>query len=202
VWHRNGHLYTPTNGSAAGGNTPGTPSPLPASCARRAYTGPVVPALTGVPTAETDYVFDVKPGRYYGHPNPLRCEWVLAGGNPTAGTDPFEVPAYPVGTRPDVNFDLAGTYDAGLHASADGVIEYRGGALDGKLLVVRYSAGQDIETFDVAANGTLSNRTTGLTGLTGFSQPLDLAEDAATGNLYVTELGASRITLLRPRLGA
>ena len=32
VWHRNGHLYTPTNGSAAGGNTPGTPSPLPASC--------------------------------------------------------------------------------------------------------------------------------------------------------------------------
>ncbi len=199
VWHRNGHLYTPTNGSAAGGNTPATPSPLPSSCSRRGYTGPVVPALTGVPTAETDYVFDVKPGRYYGHPNPARCEWVLAGGNPTAATDPFEVPAYPVGTNPDVNYDLADTYDAGLHASADGAIEYRGGALDGKLLVVRYSSGQDIETFDVAANGALSNRTTGLTGLTGFNQPLDLAEDNATGNLYVTELGANRITLLRPR---
>jgi hypothetical protein len=140
----------------------------------------------------------VKPGRYYGHPNPTLCEWVLAGGNPTAVTDPFEVPAYPAGTRPDVNFDLAGTYDAGLHASADGAIEYRGGALDGKLLVVRYSSGQDIETFDVAANGTLSNRTTGLTGLTGFNQPLDLTEDTAAGNLYVTELGANRITLLRP----
>jgi hypothetical protein len=199
VWHRNGHLYTPTNGSAAGGNTPATPSPLPASCARRGYTGPVVPALTGVPTAETDYVFDVKPGRYYGHPNPARCQWVLAGGNPTAGADPFEVPAYPAGTAPDVNFDLAGTYDAGLHASADGAIEYRGGALDGKLLVVRYSSGQDIETFDVAASGALSNRTTGITGLTGFSQPLDVTEDTATGNLYVTELGASRITLLKPR---
>jgi glucose/arabinose dehydrogenase len=199
VWHRNGHLYAATNGSAAGGNTPATPSPLPASCARRGYTGPAVPALTSVPTAETDYVFDVKAGRYYGHPNPQRCEWVLAGGNPTTGADPFQVDAYPAGTAPDPTFDLAGTYDAGLHASADGAIEYRGGALDGKLLVVRYSAGQDIETFDVAANGTLSNRTTGITGLTGFSQPLDVTEDVSTGNLYVTELGASRITLLRPR---
>jgi glucose/arabinose dehydrogenase len=203
VWHRNGHLYAPTNGSAAGGNTPATPSVLPASCARRGYTGPPVPALTGVPTAETDYVFDVRPGRYYGHPNPVRCEWVLAGGNPTAAADPFEVPAYPAGTRPDPNFDLSGTYDAGLHASANGVIEYRGsafgGALDGRLLVVRYSSGQDIETFDVAASGALSNRTTGRTGLTGFSQPLDVTQDLATGNLYVTELGADRITLLRPR---
>lgn len=198
VWHRNGHLYTPTNGSAAGGNTPATPATLPASCARRGYTGPVVPALTNVPAAETDYVFDVKSGRYYGHPNPVRCEWVLAGGNPTAGADPFEVAAYPAGTAPDPNFDLAGTYDAGLHASADGAIEYRGGALDGRLLVVRYSDGQDIETFDVAASGALSNRTVGITGLTGFSQPLDVTEDVTTGNLYVTELGAARITLLKP----
>ncbi|WP_250031357.1 Ig-like domain-containing protein [Paractinoplanes maris] len=200
VWHRNGHLYAPTNGSAAGGNTPATPATLPASCARRGYTGPAVPALTNVPTAETDYVFDVRAGRYYGHPNPARCEWVLAGGNPTAGTDPFQVGAYPSGTAPDPAFDLAGTYDAGLHASANGSIEYRGGALDGKLLVVRYSAGQDIETFDVAASGALSNRTTGITGFTGFSQPLDVTQDVATGNLYVTELGASRITLLKPRV--
>ncbi|MFF5075943.1 Ig-like domain-containing protein [Actinoplanes sp. NPDC000266] len=199
VWHRNGHLYAPTNGSAAGGNTPATPATLPASCARRGYTGPAVPALSNVPTAETDYVFDVHPGRYYGHPNPVRCEWVLAGGNPTGGTDPFQVGAYPVGTQPDPNLHLAGIYDAGLHASANGVIEYRGGALDGKLLVVRYSAGQDIETFDVAANGTLSNRTVGITGFTGFSQPLDLTQDLTTGFLYVTELGASRITLLKPR---
>ncbi|MBU2663963.1 Ig-like domain-containing protein [Actinoplanes bogorensis] len=199
VWHRNGHLYAPTNGSAAGGNTPATPATLPASCARRGYTGPAVPALTNVPTAETDYVFDVRVGRYYGHPNPVRCEWVLAGGNPTAGTDPFQVGAYPAGTAPDPNFDLAGTYDAGLHASANGAVEYRGGLLDGKLLVVRYSAGQDIETFDVAPSGALSNRTTGITGFTGFSQPLDVTQDPATGYLYVTELGASRITLLKAR---
>ena len=209
VWHSNGHLYTPTNGSAAGGNTPATPDPLPAACQRRldapargAYTSPAVPRITANPRAETDYVFDVKPGGYYGHPDPARCEWVLAGGNPTAAVDPFEVSSYPVGTLPDRNYDLADVYDAGLHASADGALEYRGtafgGALDHKLLVVRYSDGQDIETFDVAATGALSHRTTGITGFTGFSQPLDVTENAATGDLYVTELGANRITLLRP----
>ena len=47
VWHTNGQLYVPTNGSAAGGNTPATPCPLPASCSvaldsptNGAYTGP------------------------------------------------------------------------------------------------------------------------------------------------------------------
>ncbi|QFZ17921.1 Ig-like domain-containing protein [Saccharothrix syringae] len=204
-WHRNGHLYVPTNGSAAGGNAPATPSPLPASCASRPdgpYTGPAVPAVTNNPQAETDYVFDVKPGRYYGHPAPVRCEWVLAGGNPTSGTDPFQTDAYPVGTAPDRNLDLAGTYDAGLHASANGVVEYRGtafgGRLDGRLLVVRYSSGQDIQYFDVGPTGALSNRTTGTPGMTGFNQPLDIAQSPATGHLYVTELGANRITLLRP----
>ena len=140
-----------------------------------------MPALTNCRPAETDYVFDVKQGGYYGHPNPVRCEWVLNGGNPTAGTDPFQVAAYPVGHQPDRNFDLAGMYDAGLHASANGAIEYRGrpsaARWTGKLLVVRYSAGQDIETFDVAANGTLIEPTTGITGFTGFSQPLDITED-------------------------
>ncbi|MEU4620757.1 Ig-like domain-containing protein [Actinoplanes sp. NPDC023801] len=206
VWHSNGHLYVPTNGSAAGGNTPATPATpatLPAPCARRGYTGPPVPALTNVPTAETDYVFDVKAARYYGHPNPLRCEWVLAGGDPTGGIDPFEVPAYPDGTAPDPNLDLAGMFDAGLHASANGVIEYRGGAfagrLRGKLINVRYSASQDLQTFDVAPGGALSGRRTGIPGFTGFSQPLDVVEDTATGYLYVTELGANRITLLKPR---
>jgi glucose/arabinose dehydrogenase len=29
TWHSNGQLYIATNGSAAGGNTPGTPNPLP-----------------------------------------------------------------------------------------------------------------------------------------------------------------------------
>ncbi|MFD6416565.1 hypothetical protein [Streptomyces sp. NPDC060194] len=81
-------------------------------------------------------------------------------------------------------------------------MEYRsdtfGGALKGRLLVVRYSSGQDIEVFGVDPQGRLSAPVVGTTGFTGFQQPLDVAEDTANGNLYVTELGASRITLLRP----
>ncbi|UYM04017.1 choice-of-anchor D domain-containing protein [Solicola gregarius] len=208
VWHSNGHLYVPTNGSAAGGNVPTVPDPLPAVCAQRpdgGYTGPKVAGVDNNP-AETDYVFDIKKGQYYGHPNPSRCEYVLNNGNPTAGADPFENSKYPVGTQPDPNYALSDVYDAGSHASANGVIEYEGGAfggaLDGKLLYVRYSDGQDIVTFDVGANGKLTNRTVGRTGLTGFNQPLDLTEDVTTGNLYVTELsGNSGIVLLKPQGG-
>lgn len=208
VWHSNGHLYAPTNGSGASGATPATPNTLPADCTTHRpdgvpYTGPAVTDIPSNPVPQTDFVYDVKPGRYYGHPNPTRCEWVLDNGNPTPAVDPFQVDAYPVGTLPDRNLDLADTYDAGSHASADGAVEYRGGAfggaLTGKLMVVRYSLGQDIETFDVAADGRLSNRTTGTTGLTGFAQPLALVEDTARGNLYVSETGTNSLTLLRPR---
>lgn len=210
IWHSNGHLYVPTNGSAAGGSTPATPNPLPAQCSTRRidlaengpYTGPQVPGIENNRQAQTDFVYDVEQGKYYGHPNPSRCEWVLDNGNPTAGQDPFQVNAYPEGTLPDRNYDLDGAYDAGSHASANGVIEYQGsafgGVLDGDLLVIRYSNGQDIETFEVASSGELSNRTTGITGFTGFSGPLDLTEHVPSGNIYVTELSASRITLLRP----
>ena len=207
VWHSNGHLYAPTNGSAAYGNAPATPATLPAVCASRRvdgtpYTGPAVPAISNNPQPETDWVYDLKQHRYYGHPNPTRCEWALDNGNPTGLIDPFQVEAYDVGVAADRNYDLADIYDAGLHASADGAIEYKGtafgGKLDGKLLVVRYSNGQDVMSFDVAASGALSNRRTGITGLTGFRQPVDIAEDTATGNLYVSQLGSQKITLLRP----
>ena len=204
VWHSNGHLYAPTNGSAAFGNAPGTPATFPPSCSRLPgghYNGAPLAAQKFNPNAETDFVFDVKHGKYYGHPDPARCEYVLDNGNPTAAVDPFEVAAYPVGTLADPNYDLADVYDAGLHASADGAIEYKGTAFNGvlnhRLLVVRYSDGEDIETFDVAADGSLSNRTVGINGFTGLQSPLDLAEDNATGNLYVTELATGDIKLLR-----
>ncbi|TNC32283.1 choice-of-anchor D domain-containing protein, partial [Mumia zhuanghuii] len=209
LWHSNGSLYVPTNGSAAGGNVPAVPTTLPAQCAKRpdgGYTGPTgIAGITNNPNAETDYVFRVRKGKYYGHPNPSRCEYILNNGNPTAAVDPFETARYPVGTAADPNYDVAGVFDAGQHASANGVIEYKsnafGGALKGKLLYVRYSQGQDIVTFDVAADGGLSNRKVGTTGLTGFNQPLDVTEDPATGNLYVTQLGNGTISLVKPRGG-
>ena len=134
---------------------------------------------------------------------------MLNNGNPTAGKDKFENSKYPVGTQPDPNYDLARVYNAGLHASANGALEYKGGAfggaLNGKLLYLRYSSGSDIVSFDAAPDGTLSNQTFGLNGTTNMQAPLDMAEDLATGNLYVTEMtqdgSHSAIKLLKPQGG-
>lgn len=212
LWHRNGHLYTPTNGSAAGGAVPAAVVPAPAQCATRRldqalngpWTGPAAPGIANNGQAETDYVFDVRAGRYYGHPNPTRCEWVLNGGNPTAASDPVQVNAYPVGTLPDRNWDPAGIWNPGLHASSNGAVEYQGtaffgGALDGDLLVVRYNADQDVVVLQLDAAGKVVSQTAGLPGLTGFDEPLDITLHVPTGRLYVAELGGQRITLLTPR---
>jgi hypothetical protein len=167
-----------------------------------AYTGPSVPALTNISTAQDDFLFRVQRGGYYGHPNPARCEWVLNGGNPTSAADPSEISQYSVGVAPDRNWRGA-SYSFGQHFSPDGAIEYRsatfGGALQGKLLVVRYSAGDDIIVLSPGAtNPDIQSAQVGIPGLTGFVDPLDLTEDRSNGDLYVTEMGASRITLLRP----
>jgi fibronectin type 3 domain-containing protein len=209
LWHTNGKLYVPTNGSAAGGNTPGTPTPLPSVCAKRldsasngVYTGPEVPGITNVTTTQNDYLFRVQQGGYYGHPDPARCEWVMNGGNPTSSPDPGQVGQYPVGTQPDRNW-RGFAFDFGRNKSPNGVIEYRsnafGGALQGKLLVVRYSQGDDIIVLTPGSGaGDIVDAQVGATGLTGFADPLDLIEDPSNGRLYVTELGENRITLLRP----
>ena len=215
VWHSNGQLYVPTNGSASGGNTPATPNPLPAGCANRidsgtngAYTGPSVPGLTAV-GEQHDFLFRVVGGGYYGHPNPVRCEWVLNGGNPTSGTDTAQVTAYPVGTQPDRNW-RGNAFDFGLHFSPNGAIEYKsntfGGSLRGKLLVVRYSAADDVIVLTPGgANQDIVASQTGVTGLTSFTNPLDLIEDTSKGNIYLAEYPdpsqstlPSRIVLLRP----
>jgi hypothetical protein len=213
VWASNGKLYAPTNGSAAGANIPAVDNPLPASCANRidaaqngpyTYTGPTFPTIFGNPVAQTDFIHKITKGGYYGHPNPARCEYISYGGNPTAGADPWQDTQYPVGVAPDRNFRAADVYDAGLHASANGTIEYRSdafnGKLKGKLLIVRYSAGKDVMVVDNGGpNGAITGVTTGVTGMSGFTEPLDIAENpSGNGILYVTELGGQKITLLRP----
>ena len=208
VWDSNGELYVPVNGSAAGGNTPATPSPLPASCDRRLdfgangpFTGPSVTGLTYLP-AQPDLLLRIKKGGFYGHPNPSRCEFTFFGGNPTSGADPLEATRYPVGTQPDRNFRRP-SWNFGLHFSPNGAVEYRsdkfGGALQGKLLVARYSAGDDLVAMTInPSTREIVDQEDGIPGLGGFVDPLDVTEDTRNGNLYVTELGAARITLLRP----
>jgi hypothetical protein len=112
-----------------------------------------------------------------------------------------------VGVQPDRNYRAADVYDAGLHASANGTIEYQsdvfGDLLQGKILIVRYSASKDIEVADPSGpNGAITGIVTGVTGFTGFSEPLDITENPdGSGILYVTELGGFDIKLLRPNVG-
>ena len=217
VWHSNGFLYVPTNGSAAGGNTPATPSIPPGGLLPRIdsgvngpYTGPAVPALTDVGT-QHDWLFRVEQGGYYGHPNPKRNEFVLNGGNPSSGADPGQVNEYPVTTQPDRNWRGA-AFDFGLNFSPDGVIEYKyggfGGSLVGRLLVVRFSAGDDIMVLQPGAGGNIVSSNATIASFDGFDDPLDLVENTANGNLYVSQFdrsgGQGKITLLRalePKLG-
>jgi hypothetical protein len=200
VWHGNGQLYVPTNGSGSPGNTPaGVPG---AACADgTTYAGPAVTALTGLGT-QSDYLYRVEASRYYGHPNPLRCQFALGGANPTAATDPAEVLEYPVGTATDAAYG-GFAFDFGAHRSPDGIIEYRsapfGGALQGRLLVVRYSSGGDIIALTPGGlDLDIVAAETGIPGFVGFSGPLDLTENTDNGYLYVAEYNGSEITLLRP----
>jgi glucose/arabinose dehydrogenase len=186
LWDSNGHLYAPSNGSSSGGNTP---------------AGGGAPALTNVPFSEDDYLFKITPGKYYGHPNPNLGHYVLNGGNPTSGKDLYEVPQYPVGTKPDPNWTPA-VWDFGKHLSPDGIIEYTGSAFGGKLnhklLVCRESGESDIVVLTLNSAGNVISQQSGFAGLEGFTNPLDLVENPKTGFIYVAEYGGQRLTLIKP----
>lgn len=204
LWHSNGSLYVPTNGSAAGGNTPASERGVLRPDGTL-YNGPSVPALYDVKQVEKDFLFRVVKGGYYGHPNASRGEFVMNGGNPTPGADPAEQTYYPAGTLPDANW-RGFAYDFHNNASPDGIIEYKSntfnGALKGRLLVVRYSHHDDIITLTPGGqNNDIVSATEGysIKGFSGFVDPLDITEDTRNGNLYVSEFsGQGKITLLRP----
>ena len=190
LWHSNGNLYAPTNGSAPGGNTP----------AGGGAVGAVPTFHRSSPTGSSRFART----NTTAIPTPRAASIVLNGGNPTSGNDKYQVNAYPVGTKPDANWDPA-IYSFGANRSPNGIIEYKsntfGGQLKGSMLVVRYSGGDDVLILKPDASGNIpsSGVKTGITGLTGFVDPLDLAEHVGPGNLYVIEHGAQKITLLRPR---
>ncbi|QMU30470.1 Ig-like domain-containing protein [Adhaeribacter radiodurans] len=209
VWHSNGALYVPTNGSAAGGNTPALPSGTVWSNGAK-YTGSSIPVMTDVRQTMNDYLFRVVKGGYYGHPNILRHEFILNGGNPTSGSDPGEVTAYKVGTPKEPNY-RGYIYNFGTNKSPNGIIEYKsnafGGKLRGKMLVCRFSGGDDLMV--LAPSSTNPNSITVTEGIKvpglrrPFANPLDVIEDVKTGNLYLSEYydangdGQPRITLLK-----
>jgi glucose/arabinose dehydrogenase len=216
IWASNGHLYVPTNGSASGGSVPATPAPGGGTAAdggyipridfptNGSYKPPTTPvaAQSNLSYTEPDWLFDIHQGGYYGHPNATRNEYILNGGNPTAGADQFEVPNYPIGTVADRNYRPADVFELGTHLSADGIIQYHsnafGGALAGKLLMVSYSGGKDIIAATLNSSGKVISTQAGFTGTTGFTGPVDLCEDPTNGNIYVADYDGQKIFLLHP----
>lgn len=183
LWHSNGRLYAPVNGSSAGGNAPGHDA---------------TPALVGVSVAEDDFLFDVRPGRYYGHPVPARGEHVLNGGNPTAAHDFAETVSYPVGVAPEPHWERP-AFVFGQHVSANGIAEYTGGGpLRGAVLVCRYNRPGDVMVLWLNADGSVGRAVGDVPGLSGLRNPLDVCVEPRSGGVYVSEFGAQRIVLCRP----
>ena len=194
LFHRNGHLYTGVNGAAGNeGNVPASPDGK-------------WPAIRDIKQTTDDLLLKIEKGAYYGHPNPARGQYALNGANPTAGPDPQEIAAYPVGTPPDPNWHEP-AYVFGKNYSPNGLIDFHApagspaAALDGCILVTRYSDGKDVLVLRLNEAGDVIETIAGLDGFTGLNAPLDLVEDPKTQNLYVAEYRGQQVTLLRPKQG-
>ena len=214
VWHSNGSLYVPTNGSNLGGIVPRY-DPIGNTCSTARpegqYTGPKLDDPSDVDgkyvddrtdgwlvedQVQSDFLFRVEQGGYYGHPNPKRCEWILNGGG-SYEDEEAQVDIYKSDTNPDPNY-RGFAYDFERNKSPNGVIEYKsstfGGELQGKLLVARYSNEDDILVLTPGGpSGDISQAETP-DALDNFSDPIDLVEDTTNGNLYVSEFDESEST--------
>ncbi|MGM0560076.1 MAG: carbohydrate-binding protein [Pseudomonadota bacterium] len=211
VWHSNGHLYIPTNGTASGGKTPQDPSQ------------PGFDTTINNSPKQYDYFFTVDEGGYYGHPVALRDEYILNGGNPTSGSDPNEVvggndgnsstDGYQSGVQVDENYDYDGVYNLGYNQSPNGATEYVGNAfgsnLKGAILFAQFSTGDNVRALRVDANGNIIDddvlRRPDGSVIDDYIDPLDIIENPITGQLYLMTLnrgsGASQLVLLTPAPG-
>jgi Bacterial Ig-like domain len=203
--HSNGNLYAPVNGAAAGGNLPERPANPDRPQPYRAMLN----RIDELDHTTDDTLVIVKPGKYYGHPNPRRDQYILMGGNPTEKTDPYEVEQYPVKTPPEQDFEMP-VLSFGKNRSVNSLVEYNTPSLDrtlrGAMIGTRFSAGSDLIMIVPDADGSIQRVVTKIDGFSGFSQPLDIAMHPKLGLLYVSEFGQdgsrSPITVLRPRSGA
>ena len=178
-WHSNGQLYASVNMNDTKEKTPANEG------------------LPAVSVRPSEMMLRIVRGKYYGHPNPSRNQWVLLGGNPTKGIDPWEVPELPVGTMPDPNFDpalLIRDMEKDKGPSADGVVEWtNNGPLKGRLIFCFYTATRGIHTYQLSADGKRIIDHQPLLDVDGkplqLGAPLDVAFHPG-GWLYVADFSA------------
>ncbi|MCO8120110.1 Ig-like domain-containing protein [Stieleria sp. TO1_6] len=187
IAHSNGRLYTAVNINDRGKRSDGVPD------------DPELPGdqneLIKQVTPDHESLYILQRGRHYGFPNPSIGNYVLAGGNPTNGEDPFEITDYPVGTKPEAGFAPELMYPIWQWGgtSPNGMIEYRPTfkhPLKTRILCCFYSAG-DIAAIALGADG-LPERIDKLRSPTGKLQlrgPLDITQDESTGSLYIADFG-------------
>ncbi|WP_157243457.1 PKD domain-containing protein, partial [Algoriphagus resistens] len=204
VWHSNGQLYIPTNGTAGGSNSPASidgmrrPNGTFYNTSGNPSSFPAISAINNT-NVQKDWLFRVNPSEpigYYGHPNPYRGEFVLNRGDADVDNSLYN------GVQADINYRGA-AFDFELNKSPNGVIEYKSNAengnLQGAMLVVRYSGGSDIIALvPDGPGGDVQTFKIGIPGFTGFGDPLDLIEDVSTGNIYVSDYARQQIVLLKP----
>lgn len=180
-WHSNGQLFAGVNMNDTNDTTPSRDR------------------LPSINVRPAEMMLRIVQGKYYGHPNPARDEWVLLGGNPTADVDPWEVPELPVGTMPEKNFDpslLIRNLERDKGPSADGVCEWTSvGPLQGRLLFCFYTATRGIHTYNVGTGGTSVADHQPLVApnnhILRFGAPLDIVHDPR-GWLYVADFSAAQ----------
>ena len=178
-WHSSGSLFAGVNMNDTNDKTPGRDG------------------LPSVNTRPAEMMLRIVEGKYYGHPNPSRNEWVLLGGNPTDQVDPWEVAALPVGTQPEKNFDptlLIRNLEKDKGPSADGVCEWTSsGPLAGRLLFCFYTATRGIHSYEVTDNGQGVTDHQPLVDsrnrILRFGAPLDIVHHPR-GWLYVADFSA------------
>lgn len=183
-WHSNGALY-------AGVNQNDTGEWSPENQARQ---------LPAISVRADEPLLRIVEGKYYGHPNPSRNEWVLMGGNPTPDEDPWEIRQLPVGTQPEATFDpslLIYNLVRIDGQSANGSAEWRGaGPLKGRFLICCYTSSRAIHSFAFSKDGSRVTADEPLSDHTGaplkFGAPLDLVIDNANSRVYVADFADTR----------
>ena len=210
VWHSNGNLYVPTNGTARGGNTLDDPDTA------------INEQLSGL-DKQYDYLFQVQEGGYYGHPNDLLDHYVVnggAGGAPNiygsdnAANTPDGGNEYAPGVEREADYDIDGAYSLGFNKSPNGATEYTsdhfGSNLQGAVLFAQFSVGDNVRVINVdPVTGRVTGddvlRRPGGDVIDEYIDPLDIIENPLTGQLYLMTLnrgtGESRIVLLNPAPG-